>query len=62
MSRPAVSHVILAVVLALIVPAGRGLAQPQAATPPDLVDIGQFRARFNQDAGTPRLVLLLSPT
>ena len=62
MSRPAVSHVILAIVLALVVPAGSGLAQPKAATPPDLADIEQFRARFNQDLGTARLVLLLSPT
>jgi len=62
MSRPAVSRVILAVILALVVPAGRGLAQSQAATPPDLADIEQSRARFNQDTGTPRLVLLLSPT
>jgi hypothetical protein len=62
MSRPSVAHVIPAVVLALVVPAGSGLAQPKAASPPGLADIEQFQARFNQDAGTPRLVLLLSPT
>jgi hypothetical protein len=62
MRRPAVSQIILAVVFAVVVPAGSGLAEPKAAKPPDLADIEQFRARFNQDVGTPRLVLLLSPT
>ena len=28
----------------------------------DINEIGELRARFNQDKGTPRLVLLLSPT
>ncbi len=28
----------------------------------DLHDVGELQARFNQDAGKPRLVLLVSPT
>jgi hypothetical protein len=28
----------------------------------DLQDIGELQAAFNQDAGTPRLVVLFSPT
>ena len=28
----------------------------------ELHDLGEFQARFNQDAGKPRLVLLVSPT
>lgn len=34
--------------------------QPLPVT--DLHDIGQLQAAFNQDAGTPRLLVLFSPT
>ena len=62
MRRSAVLMISLALLLALVVPADRGLAQAKAPAPAELADLEQFRARFNQDAGTPRLVLLLSPT
>jgi hypothetical protein len=51
----------LVLVLALLTSACRGPAQSTESLA-DLADIEQFRARFNQDAGTPRLLLLLSPT
>ncbi len=35
---------------------------PAAAILTDLHDVEDLRAAFNQDAGTPRLVLLFSPT
>lgn len=34
----------------------------RAATLTDLHDVSQFQTAFNDAAGTPRLVLLLSPT
>jgi hypothetical protein len=44
-------------------------AAPQANQPAtgtmslsDLHDLGDLQARFNQDAGKPRLLLLVSPT
>jgi hypothetical protein len=33
-----------------------------AAAPTDLGSIDQLQAKFNQDEGMPRLILLLSPT
>lgn len=62
MGRSAVAMIRLALLLALLVPADPGLAQAKAAAPVELATLEQFQARFNQDAGTPRLVLLLSPT
>jgi hypothetical protein len=37
-------------------------AAPAGMTLMDLRDVGQLEARFNQDVGKPRLVLLVSPT
>ena len=41
-------------------------AETTSSTPPaavtDLTDVNQFRADFNAAAGTPRLVMLFSPT
>ena len=41
-------------------------AETTSSTPPaavtDLADVSQFKADFNAAAGTPRLVILLSPT
>ena len=49
---------ILAILLAMS-SASRAAADP---TLHDLQDVEAFRARFNQDAGAMRVVLLLSPT
>jgi hypothetical protein len=37
-------------------------AAPAGLTLTDLHDVGELEARFDQDAGKPRLVLLVSPT
>jgi hypothetical protein len=39
-----------------------GAARPAGLAVTDLHDVGQLRARFNDDQGTPRLVLVLAPT
>ncbi len=58
-SPPFVFVVLLA--LALV---GMELAEgpAQTATLHELASVDQLKARFNRDAGQPRLVLLLSPT
>jgi hypothetical protein len=45
--------------------AGQGSGQASsepAASLEDLQDLSQLQAMFNKDTGTPRLILLLSPT
>jgi hypothetical protein len=37
-------------------------APPAGLTLTDLHDLGELQSRFNQDAGRPRLILLVSPT
>ncbi len=39
-----------------------GATRPAGLAVADLGSVEQLRARFNQDAGTPRLVLALAPT
>jgi hypothetical protein len=39
-----------------------GATRPAGLAVTDLHDIGQLRARFNDDQGVPRLVLALAPT
>jgi len=43
-------------------PPGPGRAPAVAGRLTDLTSVGQLQARFNADAGVPRLVLILSPT
>ena len=52
----------LAVVAAGAVLRERWQASAAAAVVADLHNIDNLRARFNADAGAPRLILLLSPT
>ncbi len=59
---------LIALVLLAFVPLacggeGSGQTPNTPATPlADLQDLAQLQTLFNEDAGTPRLVLLLSPT
>jgi hypothetical protein len=39
-----------------------GATRPTGLAVTDLNDVGQLRARFNEDQGVPRLVLALAPT
>jgi hypothetical protein len=39
-----------------------GSTRPAGLAVTDLNDVGQLRARFNDDQGVPRLVLALAPT
>jgi hypothetical protein len=51
----------LSVVL-LLIAAGSAGCQSDTATLSNLNGIDELKARFNRDAGKPRIVLLLSPT
>jgi hypothetical protein len=52
---------VLSVVL-LLITAGSGGCGSDRATLSNLNGIDELKARFNRDAGKPRIVLLLSPT
>jgi len=53
----------LAVALLLLLAAGlAGCRGDAKATLSDLTGVEQLKARFNHDAGKPRIILLLSPT
>jgi hypothetical protein len=55
--------VIATVIAAAIIAGVIGSLKPDAnVTLTNLNNIEELRARFNQDKGTPRLLLLLSPT
>jgi hypothetical protein len=55
--------VIALVVVAAIIAGVIGSRQPNSNIAlTDLHEIQELRTRFNQDKGTPRLLLLLSPT
>jgi hypothetical protein len=52
----------VALVQFLLGPIGGYRCDEPATTLADMNSMGDLRARFNEDAGSPRLVLLLSPT
>jgi hypothetical protein len=55
--------VIALVIVAAIIAGVIGSIKPNSnAALTDLHEIEELRTRFNQDKGTPRLLLLLSPT
>ncbi len=55
--------ILACVVVAAIIAGVIGSLKPDAnVTLTDLNNIEELRSRFNQDKGTPRLLLLLSPT
>jgi len=61
--------VVAGLLLVFVVLVGHPAAQqatptptPAAPTLSDLTDVEQLRALFNQQHGTPRLLLLISPT
>ena len=56
---PIIAVVFVATIIAVFI--GSLRPAPNVALT-DISDIEQLRARFNQDKGTPRLLLLLSPT
>ena len=56
---PIIAVVFVATVIAVFIGSLRPAANVALT---DISDIEQLRARFNQDKGTPRLLLLLSPT
>jgi hypothetical protein len=53
---------IVPVVLLLVAGFSSGCRGDESATLSDLTGVEQLKARFNRDAGKPRIVLLLSPT
>jgi hypothetical protein len=59
-----VLHSAFAVLLLVVLPAAVGSAgcESRKATLSDLSGFEELKARFNRDAGKPRIVLLLSPT
>ena len=55
--------ILAVVVVAAIIAGVIGSLKPDpGVTLTDLNNIDELRARFNQDSGSPRLLLLLSPT
>ena len=56
---PIIAVVFVATIIAVLIGSLRPAANVALT---DISDIEQLRARFNQDKGTPRLLLLLSPT
>ena len=64
MKNPRWKWLVIATVIAAAIIAGViGSLKPDSnVTLTDLNNIEDLRARFNQDKGTPRLLLLLSPT
>ena len=48
--------------LVLLAALSSSCSRTEAGTLHDLDHIGDMKARFNRDAGKPRIVLLLSPT
>lgn len=56
---PIIAVVFVATIIAVFIGSLRPAANVALT---DISDIEQLRARFNQDKGTPRLLLLLSPT
>ena len=62
------AHLLAALALFFVAVVGRPAAQEEATPTPstptlsDLKDIDQFQELFNEQAGKPRLILLISPT
>jgi hypothetical protein len=56
------SHVLVALVVLLLAGAAAGCRGNGKATLSHLTGVEELKARFNRDAGKPRMVLLVSPT